>query len=706
MSYVTTKLNGLIRSRLSLGRIIARGYLATNFRISAVESTSKFTAGIGITSQYLHQISSYSTEAVNFKNEQRISKILTKLASNKVSLQFDKFPIIRQNLFKNYSVTVENGFNILKSCSQLIDRSPDERIKLVNESWNEILSLLKTPTKDHLILLLQAYRRAGLTSLDDYQTFFEKFNCPIDGEIFAELMYIACQNGDTMEKAEALLKDIESQNIQQNDRIYSALILGYSKQGIDAVENVLETMKSKRIDPSSDTNTELIKAYILNGNNDRAMDIFQSSEGYNTDQLLDIVRSAAINGDETIVKKALSLLPETIRNAKLIVPNLQNICIEVVHSNRNRSTKLDPYQLIIQHLPVPKFEMENTNEYGTFLIKEMIVMKESTSNILRFCENLIDSKRNLYSIHACCMYSMVFNLPESREFLEALAAREPLRPHYFWPLIARARYHSDVIDIVKFANKLNTILDTTTHLNWVLPRVNTLIDSQETIKALMEAGVRMLELKTAVIAYLLNHGRPKEALEIASRSTSTVDPFIIKSALIKYIKHHSYKKNVYTTITLVKKLQTRCSDKQYDLAGQVIRSICNKHDQNMNFATTKQLLTDYQRLEIQISQNSANAILDKLARYRNIHTELSPIVESLVNNGIFSEAQDETKLAAKNESETDALQQQLAEFKANGFPTHGMDNLLILINLRLNYTKLLTILCRYFISPFPKVCSA
>ncbi|XP_055324075.1 leucine-rich PPR motif-containing protein, mitochondrial [Sitodiplosis mosellana] len=683
MSYITTKLSGIIRSRLWLGRVIAKKSLTTCSRIVAVESKTKITAGgFRINSQHFHQIQNYSTEPVKLYSESRVPKILSKLASNRVSLHFDFFTTIRPSLFKNYNITVDIGFNILKSCSQLIDRSTGERIKLVNECWNELVPMLKTPTKDHLILLLQAYRRAGLKSLDNYQSFFEKYNCPMDAEIFAELMYITCQNEETMEKAEALLKDIETQNIELNDRFYSALILGYSKQGLNAVEKVLEAMKSNGIAPSSCTNTELIKAYILNENYDRAMEVLQQSDDYDTDQLIDIVRSAANKGNEVIIKKALSLLTDTIRNAKLIAPNLQNICIELIYTNRNRSTKLDPYQLIIQHLPMPVFGMEDTTEYGTFLIKEMIVTNESVSNILQFCENLIESKRNMYAIHACCMYSLVFNLPASRDFLEALAAREQLRPHYYWPLIARARNQNDVIDIIKFATKSNTILDTTTLLDWVLPRMNTLIDSQETLRALTDAGVRMLELKTAIITFLLNNNRPKEALDIASRSTSPIDPSIVKPALSKFVRGHAYKRNAYTTATLMKKLQNRCIDKLYDLAGQVAQSVCNKFDQSNDFASTKQLLIDYQRLEVKISQSSANAILNKLTKNRNIHTDLGPIVQSLVSNELFPDVQTDQKAAAKNESEIESLQQQLIEFKANGFPTHG-----ILYRLFLKYVQ-------------------
>lgn len=683
MSYITTKLNGIFRSRsLFIGRIITRRNLSytNNSNIFTVGTRNLLPDNKQTFHHDFYQIKNYSTveEATEFKprfDARRLQKILAKLSSNKVSLQFDKLVTIRPNLFRNYNITVEDGFEILKSCSQLVDRSADDRIRLVDECWNELIRMIKTPTKDQVILLLRAYRRAGLKSLENYQSFLEEYNCPIDSDIFAELIYITCQNTDEMEHAEALLKDMSDKNVEPNEQIYNGLILGYSKHGIEGVEKVLKTMESKRITPSLDTKVELIKAYLNNGMNERAIELLQQAEGYGSDQLYDIIRCASIRGNETIVEKALNLLPQTIRNAKLIVPQLQNICIELVYLNRQRAAnaRLDPYKLIIRHLTVQ--DNENNSDYGMFLLKEMIAANESVANILRLCEDLIEDNRNPYAIHNCCMYSMVFNLPIAHDFLEALAAKESLRPHYFWPLIIRANNQTEIVEVIKFATKLNVILDSKTLQSYILPRVNTLIDSQETIKALTEAGIRMLELKTAMISFLLNKERPKEALDVASRSTSTVDPTIIVPALTKFIRSSMYKRNSYTIATLVKKLQSRCDDKSYDIAGQTVLSICNNRDKNVDFLLTKRLLHDYEKLEVKISSSCADSILDRVLKNRSIHAALSPIIQGLIQKHEYHpEIQPEASKTSKKGEDIETLEQQLSEFQANNLPTHGIQN--------------------------------
>lgn len=684
MSHIATKLNGLLRARQIIQHTLYARY--SNFGTTTINKNIQnlkhnLPSIALIPNQQFHQATNKNVTASSaavkptLNQKSRIQKILKKLSSNKVSLQFDQFKEIRTNLFRNYKISVEEGFEILKSCSQLVDRRSDARIQLVNQCWSELMTMIKAPTKNQVTLLLQAYRRAGLKSMENYEAFFERSNCAIDSDIFAELMYIACKNNESMEIAEKLLNDLTAQNIEPTERVYSALILGYAKQGIAAVEKVVERMQSKNISPSLDTSTELIKAYLINKMDEKAMKLLSQSSEYSSDQLYDVIRCAANEQNEQFIENVLKLLPDTVRNAKLIVPQLQNICTELVHLNGQRSadTRFDPYRLIIRHLPVPN---ANTNsEYGMFLLKEMIVANESVANILALCNNLIEDKRNLYSIQNCCMYSLVFNLPTAYDFLEALAAKEPLRPHYFWPLFARATNQSDVIDVIKFANKLNLVIDSTTLENYVLPRANTLIDAQDTITALTSVGIRMLELKSAIIAFLLNQNHPKEALDISHRSTSAIDPHIVEPALCQFIRGPMYWKNASTITHLIRKLQWRCANKQYDLAGQIVLAVCTNRDRLTNFNLVNQLITEYSRVGMKISLNAANTILDTIHKIRAVHDRLSPIIEQLINDQLTGpEANVQGTAAALNSptNEIDKLEQQLAEFRANNLPTHGM----------------------------------
>lgn len=625
------------------------------------------------------KIQFYSVAAVKnrpfVRNTERLPKILEKLKHNVVSLPFDDFSMVRKNALKSYRVTVQEGFEIMKSCSQLVDRSSEIRLNLVNDVWGQLLDMIKTPSKQRLIELLQAYRRCGDNkTVDNYLQILHQFDCAVDIEIFEELMYIACENSDTMEQANQILKDMAAVNLEPTEKIYNAMILGYAKEGVEASENVLKIMEEKNIPATASTYTELIKSYIINGKTEKALDALNKSKEFESKHFFEMIRWAAIHAkEEKLIVKVIEMLPLMLRNAKWIDQNLQNICIELIHLNKNRSPdhKLDPFSLIIRHLPVPEFQNENTGEYGNFLLKEMLATNESVPNVLKLCETLIKTKRNERAIHFCCVMSLVHKLPNANDYLRALSEKEPLRPHYFRPLIVNAKTENELLDVINLATKLNVSIDTQTLLLYVLPRLPlTLSLSQAGIKVLQDKGVRLAELKTAIIAHLIDECRPSEAYEIAKLSSAIIDPVIVSKSIIKFIRSKEYLKNNRTIANLIKKLGGRVNRANYDFAGQLTVRLMSGREVMNDFPLSTQLLNDYANVGVSISRHSADLILEKVYKNRDIYIKLKSIVENLVNKDIIAEGpQDES--TKRIESTTDKLEKQLAELQANNFPVHG-----------------------------------
>lgn len=416
--------------------------------------------------------------------------------------------------------------------------------------------------------------------------------------------------------------------------------------------------------------TESIKAYLCNNQNDKAFELFkqnvEKSKNFDTDQLYDIIRAAMPYKCEEIIELAINLLPETIRNAKLIDQDLRDICIESIHSNEKNATDcidIDPYKLIIRHLPVPVFKNENMNEYGTFLLEKMITMNQSVSQILKLCEDLMKSKRNTRPIHFCCAIALEKNLPSSREFLVALSKKEALRSHYLWPLFIQSKNENDIIDVLRLAIDLKTRIDIETLDSYVLPLLSTkIIASYNLVRTLTENGVRMMDLKSALISFFLKHNRPEEALEIASFSMSYVNPFVILPALINYVKSKEYKMNAFTITNLVKKLQhCRSFEHNVDLAGELVHTM-SKSDRTIELC--EQLLINYKKVELKISRRMADSITTKLLHNRENHEKLNRIINSVVDKTYSKEKINETKI--------ESLRKTLIEFEAKGIRTHGM----------------------------------
>lgn len=85
----------------------------------------------------------------------------------------------------------------------------------------------------------------------------------------------------------------------------------------------------KIVTVKGDNKMDLIKTYILNGDNGTAIELLKQFN-FSTKQLFEIGQCAANSGNEAIVEKLLNLLPESVRSAKLIDSDLQQICIEDV----------------------------------------------------------------------------------------------------------------------------------------------------------------------------------------------------------------------------------------------------------------------------------------------------------------------------------------------------------------------------------------
>lgn len=614
----------------------------------------------------LNQFNEYSVKTS--KNQSvNASKLLLKLSSGVVSLPFSKFTHIRPSLLKNFNISIDDGFGILKSCSRLVDRETTDRVNLIDQLFQQLIELVGTPNKNHLIALIEAYRRSGKESIENYQSIFEQYSCPLDVKIFEELMYWACQNDKSMTNALKILDDMKVHAIKPTERIYAALILGHSKQGVDAFENVLNEMETMKIIPSSVTKVELINAYLRNGVKDKATEIFASSKDFSTDQLYEIIRGAVQNGHEKIIIQALESLPDSIRNAKLIAPELNNICIESLYLD---NPQIDPYQLIIRHLPVPEFENEDSGRYGTFILKEMIAKDENPQRILKFCENLMISERNMHPIQYCCIIALMNKHPSSIDFLKALAAKEPLRPHYFWPLLRQAENDDAIFNVIRIANELNCRFDVQTYLDFILPRLPTLLDGQQMIRRLKDEGAPMNVLKTAFITFFVRNNRLEEALDLANRSQSTVDPFIVSSAFVQFVcGRHFNSKAAHTTAAILRKLQMKTSEANYDLAGQVGR-IVSLWDAKNGFTALRWLMRSYEAADVKISRNAADLILQKVGKYRNIHDYLEPIVQGLVSDELFPEVHAKQK-PKDSTVQVDDLELQLIELRAKGFPTHG-----------------------------------
>lgn len=612
------------------------------------------------------------TKAEFDDKKEKVPKTIQILSTNTPSLAYETFQSIQNCLVKPGAITIDNGFAILKSCSQLLDRTVSERALLVQTVWTRLTKLIDKPTTRDAIQLINAFCRTG-KSLDNHQKFLERFRLNVDIAVYERLVYWSCRNDGDLKTVELILDEMKAKGLQPTESIFDSLILGNSKYGLSEVYGVLDKMKEANLHPSNGTYKELIIAHLRHGEHTKAIELFEddSADNLNPPQLYAIIRAAAIQQCEPIIIAAINRLPEMALNEKALNDNIRNICVGLIHLNRERApdAQLDPYDLIIRHFPVPIHGQEDSETYGNYLLREMIAIDQNVGDILKLCQQLQESNRNARSLHFCCIGALAHKKQIAVDFLRELSKSETLRPHYLWPLFLQTDHdYAELLKVLEFAGETKTPLDAHTLLKYVLPQMES-INGESIITILSQYGVQMNELKSALIAYFLHRKRPLEARTVAKESKAAIDPFIILPALVDFAKDKRYKIDEFSTIAdIVSALQkSKTNAEHYDIAGQLLYTLTHNPDQ---VNTIRKLVDNYQKYGVKMSSNMVDLSLFKLKKKPEIFNEMDPILYGMKDFDNFTDIHEKQKTVERG-TRIEQLEQHLAELEANNDPTQG-----------------------------------
>lgn len=615
----------------------------------------------------------------------RSARILEKLNQSPVSLPFVSFNALTKTI--GDKLTAENALPLMKVCSRLVDRSVDERLELVNKIWQ----FVKQSHDPNAILpygaLIESYRCCG-KPIDDPHVFFTETNAPKEVEIYDELIQLMCANNVSIDAATQLLQQMKTNGLQISERAFSALIVAQAAhtKSMEKSEEIVTEMCRLQVKQTMETQVALIKANIECGNEKKAIELLQQHNDFDSYQLYAIIRFAAVKrAHENVVKHALHLLPAPILNSKLMAAELQNICTELLHTSC-ADHYYDPYELIIRHLPAPVYGDENTDEYGLFLIKEMLSAGVALPRLLQFSENLIASERNTRALHQCCGQALVRKSPNTSDLLKILATKEPLRPHYFWPLFAKAKNEAEIFEIIKLAAETNVELDVLTIDKHILPKVpHTANDSMLAMKTLEEFGLKTYPLRTAMVSHLLQNDRPHEALTIVKSFTGRIDAAYAKKAIVSFIVENVQKfdANAMTIAQLIRNVQSKTSNQHYDLAGEILYAIAyDSNDYAHRFDTSVRLIQDLTTAKVKISAEAADAVLTRMSKQRDVYALCVIKIRAMIDEKQFPA--EEMSKDVNDTSSIQDMESHLIELESNRLNTRSESFILLRVCPSLN----------------------
>lgn len=645
--------------------------------VSSYRRNHQFETNASSTSRPNPQHLAQSTKEKFSDKSNDLNKLLEHLkadANNLKRVNYKLFHNVVNSAVKNYLSPSEAVF--LLSCSSMLpDISKQEKSNLIETIWNDGIVRCGQPTKEQIVALLRAYKVIGRT-IDDFNAFLAQYDCDGDIELYEEFLYLACENGEITDGIVKVLTDIKDRGFPLTENLFNALILGHSKnKSVDNCEKVLQTMVLANVKPTSETYMQLVRAYIENGELTKAT-ILLSEHGhtFSLEQTFLIIKTAAVNGAVDLIKEAMKLLPEDTLLNKHIAPGLRNICTELIYMD-----KLEMGYSIINNLQTIKFnETEDTDSFGVFFVNEMIRRNDEWAKVLDIVQRLVHTDRNKRALHRCCEMMLKRNSPNVLDCIKVLSEKEPLRPHYFWPLFLQ-HYHVDgengILNVLQEMKNLKVPVDQDTLLHYVLTKLPiTMKDAKHGIQILCDKGIPIALLLGPVVCHLLQQFKIDEAVKIIKLHKTKVDSDALLWPLIVNVKNFDKTSSVASFAELVHTISGRNQKDNYDLAGHILLEVISKNNRTVDAPAFVSLLEQFHTIGIKIPTSTFDLLLGHVQKNlpMDFRKKSTALLRKMLDKTIQTNATEQTGIGKHPRDMTvDELECHLIELQSKNMNARG-----------------------------------
>uniref|UniRef100_A0A4W4ERN2 PROP1-like PPR domain-containing protein n=1 Tax=Electrophorus electricus TaxID=8005 RepID=A0A4W4ERN2_ELEEL len=379
---------------------------------------------------------------------------------------------------------------LLRSCGSLLPELPlAERTEFAHHIWGKLLELGAAYDVSHYNALLKVYLQNEFKfSPTEFLAKMEAANVQPNRVTYQRLIAAYCQVGD-IEGASKVLGFMKSKDLPITEAVFNSLVTGHSRAGdMESAVNILSVMRGTGIDPGPDTYLALLVAYAEKGDMDKIKETLNQVE--NTDislmdrDLMQVVFTLTVAGHQQHVPEVL----EHLRHDGGFVPDAMNLCLSLI-TQGHESTAF----MLLKTFPSVQADSQNSNgpDVGNFFLRHCVNTNKSPEELVGFCKGLMDS-----NLHAAPMQFTLYCALEAKKMAPAIEVMKtmkeeglPIRPHYFWPLLAqhkRDQNTAGTLEVLKAMQELSTEPDIDTYCNYVL-RTFPSVDSART--ALADAGI-------------------------------------------------------------------------------------------------------------------------------------------------------------------------------------------------------------------------
>uniref|UniRef100_A0A670K3X9 Leucine rich pentatricopeptide repeat containing n=1 Tax=Podarcis muralis TaxID=64176 RepID=A0A670K3X9_PODMU len=413
---------------------------------------------------------------------------------------------------------------LLRTCGSLLpEHHPAERTELAHTIWTQLKGLGVVYDVSHYNALLKVYLQNGHTfSPTEFLTKMEEANVQPNRVTYQRLIAAYCSKGD-IDGASKILGFMKSKELPITESVFSALVTGHARSGdMENAENILSVMRDAGIEPGPDTYVALLNAYAEKGDMSKIEEILGNIE--KTDaclldkDLMDIIFTLAKAGHPQHVQNIL----EKMRHDRGYIPDAMNLCLSLLTHGLE-----DTAFQVLKTFPSGLSDAQNEGsiDRGNFFLRHCANLNMPVDKLKQFCSDMKE-----HGIHTAPLQMTLLCALELKktalaiDLMKAIKEEgEPVRPHYFWPLLVHHQKEKNVqgtIEVLKAMHEMQVEPDIETYSNYVL----TNFDDISSVRHLLQEAncpIDSKSLSAAEIRYTAATGRLEDVLILFALASSS-----------------------------------------------------------------------------------------------------------------------------------------------------------------------------------------
>uniref|UniRef100_A0A1B6C3W0 Pentacotripeptide-repeat region of PRORP domain-containing protein n=2 Tax=Clastoptera arizonana TaxID=38151 RepID=A0A1B6C3W0_9HEMI len=416
--------------------------------------------------------------------------------------------------------TSSQSLMIIRCCGNLVpEEAPEVRTQLVNQVWNTLEKLGVPMDISHYNALLRVYlENEHKFSPTQFLLTLEEKGIEPNRITYQRLIAGFCQEGD-IAGATRILEFMREKQFPVTEGVFNALILGHSQaDDLESAHGIIGVMRQAGLEPSNETYTTLMCSYAKKGNVEALEKLFKECEEkdvfLNDKDILEVVYTLGVNNHKETTDKILA----KIKNLLGYNQDAANVILRLLNKGDDETAFK-----IFRTMQVPVRSNDQPIFIGSFLIKQMVKSNIPVEKIIATCKILRDEGLNSFSFPVALQATFtVNNINQTLSLLQGfLDNNEPIRIHYFWPLLVAKGKGGDIQGV---KNVLRSMIEQfkmfpngETLKEYVLPNMKNQTPI-ECLNMFLEVGMKRGSSASSITGYLVTENKLKQAAEFAMQN--------------------------------------------------------------------------------------------------------------------------------------------------------------------------------------------